>query len=50
MGIKLTHMRVFYFRCYWPSNQVFVITCDLHSKFEEDQTKPAVAIVVERKC
>ena len=41
-------MRVYYFRCYWPSNLVFVVRCDLHFKFEEDRTKTAIAIVNDR--
>ena len=24
---KLTRMRVYYFRCYWPSNLIFVVRC-----------------------
>ena len=41
-------MRVDYFRCYWPSNLVFVVRCDLHSKFDKDRTKTAVPIVDDR--
>ena len=26
-GSKLTRMRVYYFRCYWPLNLVFVVRC-----------------------
>ena len=26
-GSKLTRMRVYYFRCYWPSNLLFVVRC-----------------------
>jgi len=26
-GSKLTRVRVYYFRCYWPSNLVFFVRC-----------------------
>jgi len=26
-GSKLTRMRIYHFRAYWPSNLVFVVTC-----------------------
>ena len=33
-------MRVYCFRCYWPSNLVFVVRCVTYiSKFEEDRIK-----------
>ena len=27
IGSKLTRMCVYYFRCYWPSNLVFIVRC-----------------------
>ena len=45
-------MRIYYFQCDWPSNLVFIVRCViytvLHSKFEENQTKTAVAIVDDK--
>jgi len=45
-GNKLTHMRVYCFRCYWPSNLIFAITCVTYvSNLRKIGQKTTVAIV-----